>query len=201
MRNSLDITRKYQFGYMLLHHLTTVLAIILFEAIAFWYFLDSEIGRNVVASVLTIVYGFVVYSYARKLAVWDNKPYTPLKPELKWGVFWGVAIAATVGVFLIVYKLNWALFSAVSEEGVPYLTNIPSVIVNLLFYIWTGPYFGFVKPQGGEIEVYGQILMLIVPIIATTLGYKAGCTNFDLLEKLDGLTVEKKEDDEDEDEA
>lgn len=197
MRNSLDITRKYQFGYMLLHHLITVLAIIILEAVAFWYLLDKPIGKQILAAAFTVVYGLAIYSYARKLAVWDNKPYTPLKPELKWGLFWGLAISATVGIFLIIYKLNWQFFSAVGESGIPYLTNGWSIAVNILFYVWNGPYFGFVKAEGGSIEIYGQILMLAVPIIAATLGYKAGIDNFDLMEKLNSLTVEKKSDDED----
>ncbi|MGN1115816.1 MAG: hypothetical protein ACI4TH_04545 [Candidatus Ornithomonoglobus sp.] len=198
MRNSIDITRKYQFGYMLLHHLTTVLIIIVFEAIAFWYFLDKTIGRQVVAVIFTIVYGLALYSYARKLAAWDNKPYTPLKPELKWGFLWGLAISASVGIFLIIYKLDWHFFAAIDENGVPYLTSLWAIGINMLFYIWTGPYFGFVESQGGGIAVYGQILMLVVPMIATTLGYKAGVKNFDLIEKLDSLTLEKNTEDDDE---
>lgn len=196
MRNSVDITRKYQFGYMILQHFLIALVAIVFEALAFWYFLDKQIGRQIVACVFTVVYGFGLYSASRKLSVWDSKPYTPLQPRLKWGFLWGLAITATVALMLTVYKFNWHAFSAVDENGVRYLTSLPAVLLNLLFYLWTAPYFGFVQNQGGGIEIYGQILMLIVPPIATTLGYKAGMTNFDLLEKLDSMTLEKNTEEE-----
>jgi drug/metabolite transporter (DMT)-like permease len=185
---------------MILRHLIAVLIIIVFEAVAFWYFLDKPIARQVLAGIFTIVYGLILYSYSRKLAALDNKPYTPLKPDIKWGVLWGLAISATVAVMLVLYKFNWHHFSAVSEDGTPYITNIAAIIVNLLFYIWTGPYFGFIDNSGGGIAVYAQILMIIVPIAATTVGYVAGVKNFDLVEKLDSMTLEKNEDDDDDEE-
>lgn len=196
MRNSVEITRKYQFGFMLLHHLTTVSCIAIFELAAFWYFLNKPYLRQACAAVFIIVYGLIIYSYSRKLAIYDKKTYTPLKPELKWGVLWGVMISASIAVFLIMYKLNWQMFSAVDDTGVPYLTSFWAMISNMVFYLWTAPYFGLIDMQGGGIAVYAQIIMLAVPIIASTLGYKAGVVNFDLLGKLDEFTLEHEEDDE-----
>ena len=120
----------------------------------------------------------------------DNKPYTPLRPHIKWGFIWGLSIAATVAVFTLIYKLNWTLFS--DGTGV---SNIFSVLLNILYYIWTAPYFGFMPDMGGNIPLYTVILMIAMPIAASALGYWAGSKKFDLLEKLDSLTFEKEEND------
>lgn len=190
MKNSIEITRAYQIRYMILHHLIAVAICGVFEAVAAWYFLDKQIARYVVAGIFAVIYGLLIYSSARKLSLLDNKPYTPLRPHIKWGVIWGLAIAATVAVFTLIYKLNWIMFS---QDGG--MTNIFSVILNILYYVWTAPYFGFMPDFGGNIPAYTVVIMFAVPVIASTLGYWAGIRKFDLLEKLDSLTFEKEEDD------
>ncbi len=189
MRNSVEITRKYQFGSMLLQHITAVLISIVFESIACWYFLDKPVARYIVAGIFTFVYAAFIYSRARRLAVFDAKPYTPLQPQLKWGVLWGIAVSAAILIWIIIFRLNWILFAV---DGV--MTNVFSIIINVLFYIWTAPYFGFMSDTGGQIPLFAGILMLVVPIVASTLGYYAGMKNFDIIAKLDSLTVEKRED-------
>ena len=190
MRNSVEITRGYQFGYMILGHIIAVLIAIVFESIACWYFLDKPVAKYIVAAVFTVVYGLVIYSKASKLAGFDAKTYTPLEPHIKWGVLWGVAISATVLAWCIIFRLNWILFSTDGK-----MTEIIPVIVNLIFYVWTSPYFGFMSDSGAEIPAFAGALMLAVPIAASTLGYLAGMRHFDIIEKLDSLTVEKNDDD------
>lgn len=189
MRNSVKITRKYQFGSMLLHHIIAVFVAIVFESIACLYFLDKPVARYIVAAVFTVVYGFMIYSHARRLAEFDAKSYTPLQPELKWGVLWGVMIAATVLVWIVIFRLNWIWFSV---DGA--MTNLASIIVNILFYFWTAPYFCLISDTGGHIPVFAGVLMVAVPVAASSLGYMAGMKHFDLAAKLYWLTVEKKED-------
>ena len=46
------------------------------------------------------------------------------------------------------------------------------------------------------IPVFELILMVLVPIAASALGYVAGVNDFDILAKLDSMTVEKDTDDE-----
>lgn len=190
MKNSIEITRSYQIRYMLLHHLFAVLICGVFEAVAAWYFLDKQIARYVVAGLFSIVYGLLIYGSARKLSLLDNKPYTPLRPNIKWGTVWGLAVAASVAVFTLIYKINWSYFV---DNGA--MTNIFSVILNILYYVWTAPYFGFMPDTGGEIPAFALVIMVAVPIIASTLGYWAGIHKFDLLEKLDSMTFEKDEND------
>ena len=191
MRNSVEITRGYQFMYMLRTHLLAVFVSMAFEAMAFWAFLSKPIARFVVAGIFTIVYAGMIYSAAAKLGKFDTKTYTPLKPEPKFGLLWGLAISATVAVFLCVYMINWKLFS--TDGG---LNNIGSVIYNLFFCFWTAPYFGFYDVSGGGIPVFAIVLMLAVPVAASFIGYYAGMTRFDIIEKLDSMTFEKDDDEE-----
>ncbi len=195
MKNSVEITRKYQFGYMLLHHIIAALIIIVFEAIAAWGFLgkDRVVARMIVASVFAVVYFGLMYGYARKLALFDRKSYTPLQPELKWGVMWGIMIAAVMALMLVLNKLNWSCFS--NGNG---FTNNVSRVFYIIFLIWTAPYFGFVFYANGNIPIYISAIMVISPIVSCILGYLAGMKDFDLISKLDKLTIEKDdEDDED----
>ena len=48
-------------------------------------------------------------------------------------------------------------------------------------------------PQHGHIGIVAIVLMIIVPIAATTLGYIAGCKRFELAENLDKLIYEKED--------
>lgn len=204
MRNSINITRPYQFGFMIVRHLLAVLICAIFEAMTSWYYLDKPLAAIIIGSVFSLVYGLYIYSSARRLSVWDAKSYTPLKSEVKWGIFWGIAIAATVAAALIIYYFNWTHFSseatintgegAVTEQG---FTNIFCVVVNFIMYIWLAPYFGFAKTPYG-FPAYAMFLMLAIPVIASALGYISGKKNFDLIQKLDAMTFEQEdEDDED----
>lgn len=193
MRNSVEITRKYQIGNMILQHLLAAFVSIVFELVACWYFLDKPVARYIVAALFTAVYAGMLYSRAHRLAAFDCKPYTPLEPELKWGFVWGLCISATVAFSIIVFRLNWTLFS----DGTT-MSNAVSSFINILFYIWTAPYFGFISDTGGIIPPFAIVLMVLVPIAASAIGYLAGMKNFDLIAKLDSLTVEKNTEDEDE---
>ncbi len=185
MKNSLEITRGYQFGYMILQHIKAVLICVAFEACAFWSFLDGAVSKLIVAAVFTLVYAMMLYSGAKKLSVFDNKPYTPLEPSLKYGFLWGAVIALTMVAFIILFKFNW---TCVDNTAV-------LITINIFCYLWTGPYFGFYGAPG-ELSVYAMILMIVIPMLMTTLGYYAGIKKFDILEKLDSLTFEKDEDEE-----
>lgn len=198
MRNSVDITRPYQFGYMLLRHIMGVLIVGVIELIAFLWIFDKPIIGQIIAAVFVLVYGGYLYAGSRRLAIWDKKSYTPLKPSVKWGVLWGVMITLTIAVIVALYYVNWICFSetitTVTEQGTEQVgvgfKSIGSVIVNVLVYIWLSPYFGFVNMPYG-FPVYAIALMLITPVVSTTLGYISALKNFDIVEKLDSMTFEK----------
>lgn len=186
MKNSLEITRKYQFGYMFLAHLKAMVVCITFQAVACWGFFDNTVARYIIAGVFALVYGMMLYSYARKLSGFDNKQYTPLQPNIKWGFLWGLSITVVTVLMMIIHKVNWD-FNNVSA--------VSRIIINILTFAWLSPYFGFYDIQS-NLPIWAAIIMVVIPMLATTLGYFAGNKNFNLLEKIDSLTFEKEEDEE-----
>lgn len=183
MKNSLEITRKYQFLYMLGRHFTAVLICFVIEAVAFYGFFTKPLARYIVSGIFTVVYGGMLYSGALKLAGFDRKNYTPLKPEIKWGIMWGVMISAIMAVFMIVFKVNRAVNSI---DG----NTVLMVVINIIFYIAVSPFWGFIGGSG-EIPGFAAAIMLTVPLAACTAGYLAGMKNFDVINKIDSMTFEK----------
>ncbi|MBR0366169.1 MAG: hypothetical protein IJH94_05145 [Clostridia bacterium] len=183
MKNSVDITRKYQFFYMLGRHFAAVGICFVIEAVAFLSFFTKPVAQYICSGVFTVVYCGILYSAASRLAGFDRKPYTPLKPELKWGVMWGVMISLIIGLFLVMYKINWAVNNNPDNGMVLF-------IINIIFYICAAPFWGFIGANGA-IPIWTVVLMLVAPIVACTLGYHAGAKNFDIITKLDSMTFEK----------
>ncbi|MCH5211756.1 MAG: hypothetical protein J1G06_01960 [Oscillospiraceae bacterium] len=191
MRNSVEITRKYQFGYMLLQHLKAVGVCIVFQAVACWKFLGLTPGKYIVGTIFALVYAGMIYSGAKKLSDFDGKPYTPLKQKLKWGIFWGIMLSAAMLFFVAIHIGVWKFWS--NGDG---FTNVFASTLNLLFFAWIAPFFGFAQQCYGSVPLYLVAIFTFLPIIMSTLGYYAGIAKFDVLEKLDALTFEKDEDDE-----
>lgn len=195
MKNSMDITRGYQFRRMVFNHIIAVIVVFVVQTVACWYYLDKEIMKYVVSVIFIVIYAYMVYSGAHKLASMEVKSYTPLKPELKWGVLWGILIAGTMLAAAAVYILNRQLFSTADGQS---LNNWGSVLVNIAATIWMAPYMGFLFNSSINVWIIATAGG-IVSIAASTLGYYAGMKRFDLLAKLDSMTVEKDDDDDDED--
>lgn len=191
MRNSVEITRKYQFGYMLLQHLKAAGVCIVFQAVACWKFLGLTPGKYIIGAIFGLVYAGMIYSGAKKLSDFDGKPYTPLKQQLKWGILWGVMLAAAMLLFAVIYIAMWNLWG----NGDTF-TNVFASTLNLMFFAWTAPFYGFTQDCRGFVPIYLVAVFAFLPIIMSTLGYYAGIKKFDILEKLDALTFEKDEDDE-----
>ncbi|MBQ3427136.1 MAG: hypothetical protein IJH37_08340 [Clostridia bacterium] len=185
MENSIDITRKYQFLYMLGRHFAAVGICFVIEAVAFLSFFTKPVAQYICSGIFTLVYGGILYSAASRLAGFDRKPYTPLRPELKWGIMWGVMISIVIALFIVMYKINWAVNNSTDNA-------LALFIINVLFYICIAPFWGFVRANG-MIPVWTIALMLIIPVVSCTLGYYAGMKKFDLIGKLDDMTFEKDE--------
>lgn len=191
MKNPIDITRGYQFGRMVFNHITAVVTVFIIQMIACWYFFDKAIAKYIVSVIFILVYALMIYNGAHRLASMDMKSYTPLKPESKWGVFWGVLIAATILAAAAVYSLNRQWFGNADGQS---LNNWGSVLVNIATMIWMAPYMGFLFDSGSNVWIIAAVGG-IVSIAASALGYYAGMTRFDLLAKLNSMTVEKKNND------
>ena len=188
MRESAKITRGYQFGYMILKHFLAAVFILLIELLIFGQLLTMDVVKYIVSAIFIFCYAVSIYTASNTLASKDMKPYTPLNPNIKFGVLWGIAISATIIIAYVIYRINWSVFS---ENGS--MVSLPSVLYNAFYMLWTSPYFGLYSSTGGEISYLVVILMVILPPIMSTLGYYTAIKKIFLSDKIIAFMHEKDE--------
>lgn len=187
MRDSMKITVGYQFMYILLMQLAAIGVTLVFGLVAFWYFLNMNIVKEIVSIAFMAVNFIMLYIASKKLAQRDCKPYTPLKPSKLKGAMFGVMISAITLVLMLFFVYVWANYS--DETG---LNGVVPIVINVLFYCWSFPYTGIMGLYNGHFMIYSGIIMLVLPIAATLTGYIAGCKNIEITEKLDEFIYEKE---------
>lgn len=187
MREAVKITRKYQLARILLTQLGASGVAFVFGLVAFWYFMNMHIVKEIISIAFILVNFGMLYVATKKFAQNDNKPYTPLEPDVKMAVLWGVAVSAVNVLFVLGYRLLWLKFGVDGS-----LVGILPMIANSLFYYWSFPYNGLMNMDCGTVTVYSAAAMVIMPVCATVLGYIAGCKKFELAEKLDEFMYEKE---------
>ncbi len=192
MRNSVDITRKYQTWYMVRRALLASIVCIIVQIVVFINFFDVKTMRTVIGCVMTLVYGALLYTGAATFGKFDAKPYTPLAVQIWRPLIWGGILALINVVFLVVYKVNW-LYIPTGDE----LPSLISVIINGIFYFWNSPYMGFIYGNSnGYISLITVIIMVIVPALACLFGYMAGSKNMFILDKVNDFMFEKPDSEE-----
>lgn len=187
MRDSMKITVGYQFMYMLLVQLAAIGITLVFGLVAFWYFLNINIVKEIVSIAFMAVNFIMLYIASKKLAQRDCKPYTPLKPSKLKGAMFGVMLSAITLVLMLLFIYVWSNYS--DETGI---NGVIPIIINALFYCWSFPYTGIMGLYNGHFMVYSGVIMLVLPIAATLAGYIAGCKNIEISEKLDKFMYEKE---------
>lgn len=178
---------KKQFADMLKGHISAVAAEGLLElfVLGFLFVID---GVRIIAGILfMLIYGALIYYRGKKAAQADMKSYSVLKPSLKRGALLGVSIAAASLILFAADKVVWLCFS---DGGV--LTNAFAKTVNAVFVIWNVPYYGFLGDGAGVVTPLVFVLMLVVPIISSLLGYFAGIKGINIFEKFNASMYEKK---------
>lgn len=93
MKDSMKITVKYQFVYMLLMQVAASGVAFVFGLVAFWYFLSMNIAKEIISVIFIGVNFAMLYIPAKNFAIRDNKSYTPLKPSKLKGAMFGVLIS------------------------------------------------------------------------------------------------------------
>lgn len=156
--------------------------------VAFAWTMDSPIWSFVASVAFCLTYFVMLYSPAGEIADHDKKPYTRLSPNKVKGFMFGAMISIVNVLFCILYMFIWNNFSDGSS-----LTSIGAIIANICFMLWTSPYFGFMNPNAGAITWYSVIIMIVLPIAATGLGYFAACKNFYFADKFAGFVYVKKD--------
>ena len=169
MKDSMKITVKYQFVYMLLMQVAASGVAFVFGLVAFWYFLSMNIAKEIISVIFIGVNFAMLYIPAKNFAIRDNKSYTPLKPSKLKGAMFGVLISIVTAILMALFAFVWSKFS--DEIGIH---GVVPTIINVIFYYWSFPYNGIMGLANGTYTIYSGILMLIVPILATYCGYIAG---------------------------
>lgn len=194
MRDSMKTTVGYQFMYILMTYFAAAAVAALFGMFIFYQFTDMNIAKQILSVCLMVVEAAMLYVTAKKFASRDIKDYTPLKESKVKGALFGVSVAALKIILVIVHEIVWASCSVPLEEGGRALSGAGAVVYNFIFNILSFAYNGFMTdPQHGYIGILTIVLMIAVPIAATTLGYIAGCRRFELAENLDKLMYEKED--------
>lgn len=185
MRDSMKITVKYQFLNMLLMHAAAVGVTFVFGAVAFWYFLDKPVWKELLSAVFIAVYFGMLYVRAKKFALLDCKPYTPLKPNKLKGLLFGAEIAASIAAVFAVFELVLTLCSG--DGGAAAILSSTALLC-----FWSFPFYGIMNLSDGMITWYSAVLMIIIPVAACYLGYIAGCRKLEIMEKLEDFMYEKE---------
>lgn len=188
MKDSMKTTVFYQCMYMLFMQLVASGIAFLFGIVVFWYFLSLPIAREIVGVAFITLNFVMLYISAKKFANRDCKTYTPLNKNLFKGVMFGVIIAVINILLLALFRLVWTKYAVDGN-----LYGAMPTVANALVYLWTFPYNGIMYMTCGHVSIVSEVAVVIVPIAATTLGYIAGCKNFELAEKLDEFIYEKEE--------
>lgn len=187
MRDSMKMTVKYQFIFMLLMQVAASGVTFVFGLVAFWYFTNIPVVKEILSVVLIAVNFAMLYIYAKKFAILDNKPYTPIKPSKVKGALFGVAISCVTVILMIMFKFIWANYSG--ETG---LIGVIPTVLNFVFYYWSFPYNGIMGLSQGVYTIYSAAAMIIVPILATTIGYIFGCKKIEISEKFEEFMYEQE---------
>ena len=194
----MKMTVKYQFGYILLQRLIAAGIAFLFGAFIFYYFMTINIAKQILSVCLIAVEFAVLYIASKKFANRDSKEVTPLKASKLKGVMFGVQISVLNVILTLLYMLVWnicAVSVTVEDKVARVIEGIVPICYNAFYYFWSFAYQGFINDYtSGNIGVIAAILMIVVPIAATALGYIAGCRKFELAEHLDQFIYEKEED-------
>ena len=174
MKDSMKITVKYQFVYMLLMQVAASGVAFVFGLVCVLVLPVNEYCQNNFCYIHRCKFCNAVYT-CENFAIRDNKSYTPLKPSKLKGAMFGVLISVVTAILMALFAFVWAKFS--DEIGIH---GVVPTIINVIFYYWSFPYNGIMGLANGTYTIYSGILMLIVPILATYCGYIAGSKSLNL---------------------
>lgn len=185
--NKLKYSVPGQMLLMIKNHFTvSVVFMILFIMTAS---MRNGFGNMVFGILGFLGYFLSIYAYSGSALKDDRRTISPLEPKPLKGL-WLPAFLTIVNVLVIIlYKLAWAAGS----DGKS-MTEIWSLILNIISLLWVAPYQPLLGMAYGHIELQGYLIIFITPFIASALGYFAAYKDFDLNAKIHSLAYEKKKD-------
>ncbi len=146
-------------------------------------FSANSFFQKLICMILILFHFFTLYSVTYEIADHDTKSYSTLKPHTWKGFAFSAVIALLSAVFLAAYAAAWKSGS---------LDSAVSIVFNILFVIWSMPYYPIVYPDHGSVQAAGIIVMFLLPIISSGIGYYAGMKHFDLTAVTKKFIYERK---------
>ncbi len=177
-------------GQMLLmiknHFTTSVVFMILFLMTAS---MQNGFGGIIFGVVGFLGYFLSIYAYSGSALKDDKRTVSPLTPKPLKGLFLPAFLTIVNVVVILLYKLAWLAGS----DGKS-MTEIWSLILNIISLLWVSPYQPLLGMAYGHIELHGYLIIFITPFVASALGYFAAYKGFDLSAKVHSFAYEKKKD-------
>ena len=169
-------------------HLLSTLLIFVLAMISAAAVYGTKIGMAIFPVVSILIYFVIVYTEGYEIAKRDKKSYTKEEPYILKGFYlsWGITV-----ITIILYASYYLVWKCMSVDGV--LTEISAVLLNLPFVLWSYAFSGIIGLQKGFMHWYGYIVVIIIPIIFSGVGYIAGLKDFDITAKLSKYIYENKE--------
>lgn len=147
----------------------------------------NSVGNVIFTVVFTLIYFMSIYGTASSCALRDKKPYTEQTPYPWKGFILPVGILIATALLFGLYKVAWTFMTI---DGA--LATLSGVACSVIFTLWTFMFNAFMGLQNGAVNGYAFIILAVVPIAASGVGYYAGYRGFDIYDKLMRFVYEKK---------
>lgn len=186
----LKIFREGIFGHILSVagvHLLTSLTI----GVVGIVFVPSALTYSVFSAIFTIMAIVIcfaaVYTRAWQIAEADKKAAGEEKlPAYKGTVLSAGAIVISL-VLLGGYIFAWRFLTIDGS-----LATATGYIYNIVYILTTFAFNPLLGLDKGDVSIIGHLVMYVIPVIASTLGYIAGLKGFTISDKLMPMIYEKK---------
>lgn len=147
----------------------------------------NPVGNAIFTGIMMVIYFFSIYGAASNCALRDLKPYTEEEPYPWKGLLLPVGIILATLALWGLYQAAWHFMTIDGN-----LATITGIACNVIFVVWTFMYNALMGLQNGGMNWYAYVVVLVVPVAASGLGYYAGYRGFDLYDKLMRFVYEKK---------
>lgn len=187
MKDATGMTRGYEVRHMILRHFAALAVCFILQMMFFMDLFGYGVIRTITCMVFVGMYFTMIYVASLTYAKKDGKPYTRTCQDAKWSLVYGGIMCGINILSLILFKINWTVFS----DGAV-MSNMYAVVYNVVFYFLQAPYLSILYTQvSGNVPLAAVALMIVIPLSASFLGYIAGMKNFSLSEALRNGMFEK----------
>jgi len=157
-------------------------------------FLMTTPMQNTISNMIFGIVGYIgyflsIYAFSESALRDDKRTVSPLTPHPAKGLWLPAFLTIANVVVILLYKLAW-----VAGSDGKSMTEIWSLILNIISLLWVSPYEPLLGMAYGHIELQGYLIIFITPFVASALGYYASYKGFDLSAKVHSFAYEKKKD-------